>query len=148
MSKLSKFPNLRSLRLCSYDANYLEVNVSFSIPPLHKLELGDIEISIFNIQHIFQAIASTLAHLKICDPIIKGSAKSLKLLFTALESCYIDLDEGDRNTDFYKILLEAISGSEKTLKVFRSPKRNLDSDHYFLCNAQVLEFNSFNEVEF
>jgi hypothetical protein len=159
MWKLSEFTNLRNLCLFFYE--FPEVNWTYSIPPLHKLELVYVKISINNIQRLFQGVASTLVHLTIYNTVILGAAKELDLPFTALESCKIDPDEyrlgysgldNDSpsllNVDFYEILLKAISGSEETLKVFISPNKKLNANHYFLQNAQVLEFADVGEVEF
>jgi hypothetical protein len=154
--KLSKFPKLRSLYLMLSKNDELSLkNMTFSIPPLRELDLTNIKISFFNIQRIFQEVASTLVHLTIYGTKIDGSQK-LELLFTALETCSLDLDPyvyGFRDafpnrmdSNFYEELLGAISGSAKTLKEFKSSNKNLNQVH-FLKNVQVLEFDKLEPVK-
>jgi hypothetical protein len=152
--------------LCLFSSapTYDAVQATFSIPPLQKLALSNISIDLVDLQRIFQEVASTLMHLTIYEMEIVGDLKDLNVLFTALETCYIDLDRGEYqvgidecpvsdldalDSKIYKKLFGAISGSEKTLKVFRSPSRNLKSNQLqFLKNTRILEFRGLKEVEF
>jgi Skp family chaperone for outer membrane proteins len=161
MSKLSKFTKLRSL--CLFTKKIVKCtlkNIAFSIPPLQKLTLANINISFVNIQRIFQEVSSTLVHLIIFETKIEGDLKDLNVLFTALETCYIDLDDyklsieshtaeiNQLNSMFYGKLCNAISGSEKTLRVFISSSQNLKQvQARFLKNTQVLEFFGISKVD-